>query len=73
MKNTMIDYENSSLIKIFLSLKQLGFCISLIRQTLSDELQNNENQLHTAARTASAQFKNFKVCDLQVPPDKLVS
>lgn len=51
-------------------LKQLGFSNSPIRQLVSDEFQNIENQLLTIVQPANAQFITD---DLKVPPDKLIS
>ena len=52
-------------------LQQLGF--NSIRQTVSDELHNNENQELTIVQTPSAQFKSISQNDLQVPPDRLIN
>jgi predicted nuclease of restriction endonuclease-like (RecB) superfamily len=54
-------------------LKQWGFGIRPIPQTLSEELQNNENQSFIIVQTPSAQLQNSTKQDLQVPPDKLIN
>ena len=53
-------------------LEKLGFANSTIRQTLSDELQNNDNQKLTIVHLTNAQSKVDKPTDLQVPPDKII-
>ncbi len=54
-------------------LKQLGFDNSPIRQTLSDEFQNNENQKFKIMQTPPAQFNGSIPNDLHVPPDRLIN
>lgn len=54
-------------------LKQLGFDNPPIRQMLSGEFQNSENQKITIMQTPSAQFNGSMPNDLQVPPDRLIN